>query len=334
MIAKCPKYGVALLIGFLLCLPVIPTVRADSMQITEEERLMDLALSYLYTNYSNDNIGLIRNSGDAEFSNIYWLYSDNYLAVQVLSTCSRSNSSHVDMADDIESAIGNYTRDYLAGIDPVNMYRMFTENMSAFKGSRAVNLNVPDLPSGVVVNTTVSDGGDLSSREYTDIAFLKVIYNSTWGDKNHVLDEYQYGVNSWNSSNDAGFEDTPFTTPSSRSYGRYQTYKLALFIYASKLLAPEYHPCFYQRAYNTLLSMNLTYGGFATEYKYDSDLQEVYALSGTNTETTCLAVLAFDKQSSDPIPEFHSIVIPVLSVVTVLVAMRRIAEGFEPRKRP
>jgi hypothetical protein len=287
--------------------------------------LVDLALNYLYTNYSKE-VRLIRNSGDPEFCNTYWLYSDNYLAVRVLRDCSRSNSSHIEMANDIEGAIEDYTRDYLDGIDPVNRYMLYTENVSAFRGGRAYELNVSSvgLPDGTAINTTIHDqDSNDSPRLYADVAFLRAIYNCTWGDPSHAQDDYLLGIATWDSSNDTGFADWAFTDSSSKSYGRYQTYKLALFINATRLLAPNPLPYFYHQAIQTLVSMNLTWGGFATEYRYDEVHHVAYPISGTNTETTCLAIMALDSQNLEPIPEFGLMVIPVASVVVLIAILRR-----------
>ena len=84
-----------------------------------------------------------------------------------------------------------------------------------------------------------------------------------------------------------GFADLPFTSAESASYHQYQTYKLALYIYASKVTDYSYQ----QSALDQLVSMSAASGadsgGFYTCYGPDSK-----PACGSNVETTALAVLA------------------------------------------
>ena len=238
------------------------------------------AESYLCDNY-NESIGLICVSPDSEeLKNTYFIYSDNYLASLVLHK--ERYPTNLTMTR-IAGNIANATRNYTAGIDPVNQYmvltRALTVNMSVFNNSADFNLTTVD---GAEVKTTQNNlSGLLDPRHYADIAFLQAIYYHELGMENESRTAYDYGVALYDGK---GFKDDAF-------HGTYQTYKLALYIYASKLLrqnmTTSLGPDYDLQVFCTLLEMQQPNGGFATGY--NSDFQ---VTTFTNTETTSLAVLS------------------------------------------
>jgi hypothetical protein len=307
--------------------PAISNAGAHSMHTALVDQILDRAVKYIVNNYDQNiggdpNISLVHVSPDYGnlLRNRHFINSDNYLASLVLSTYDPGNVTLTEMATIINNS-RQYCLDRAHVTNADNQYMTLTENVSAFSGSRDVELYVPGIANGTIM-TTLNDGGPLRPQEYADIAFLQAIYNYTWGNKSHASIDFQYGVDCWNSSNNAGFEDKPFTDNNSGSKGRYQTYKLALYIYASKLLDKE-DQGYYQKANSTLLNLTWGNGGFATEY--NSSLQQIS--NGTNTETTCLAILALDLQKSEPnpepIPEFGTIVIPIISIVAISTVWNR-----------
>jgi hypothetical protein len=72
--------------------------------------------------------------------------------------------------------------------------------------------------------------------------------------------------------------------------GQYQTYKLALFLYASAALDQPFNTT----ALSTLLRMQAPDGGFYTGY----DASYSHQTTLTNTETTSLVILALERVES------------------------------------
>jgi hypothetical protein len=286
----------------------ISAMRADSTQTTENNQVLDRALTYLHTNY-NKSVGLIRESPDkAPENNTYWIYSDNYLANYVLRNCSRSNLSDIQMADDIR--INMVSR--LAGLEPINQYRVLTEivNESAFYCKDPNGTTLPPLGNATIKTTQNYLSGPAELDTFADIAFLKAIYyhNSTIFDEAVFDRPYYYdGI---------GIIDYGNTNPVSHAFnGKYETYKLALYIYACKSLGRIPDP----QAEVGLKLMQGGEGGFRSSY--DSNLK---ATGLNNTETTSLAILALDLQSpSSNSLTYILLVAGALCVVAVLVLVMR-----------
>ena len=285
----------------------ISTASADSTQTALRDQVLDPAVNYLYDNY-NESIGLIHESPEAEFKNNYYIYSDNYLASLVLGNYDPSNLTMIGRAENITNKMQYYLG--LAGIaNPINQYMALNESEFAFNCSANFNLTSVD---GAAIKTTINNqSGSLDPKSYADIAFLQSVYYHRMDNDSMAMRVYNDGVNcSINLTGGMGFQDRAFND----SY-LYPTYKLALYIYASKLLGQDYD----QQAFDTLIAMQQPNGGFATSY--DSDLQ---ATSGTNTETTSLAVLALNLESPSPnSKELTSILLVagVLSAALILVGV-------------
>ena len=102
--------------------------------------------------------------------------------------------------------------------------------------------------------------------------------------------------------------DSVFQT--GKQAGQYQTYKLALYIYASKVLG---YPVNQSAEEDMLRMQNTTSGGFYTGY--DSN----FSNNGTNTnvETTSLAILAL-LPAPPRIPEFPTLI--AVAIVLIVAA--------------
>lgn len=290
----------------------ISTAKADSTQTALRN-----AVNYLYNNY-NKGIGLIRESPDyPNLINTYNIYSDNYLASLVLRDYDQRMAKNItskmtlylDRAKENNSTLLFFTNQYMVLDESVSAMNDF-----AFNNASDVNLtkdiNLPEV-DGATINTTINNGSDrLDPKLNADIAFLQAIYNYTLGNESGAMSAYIDGVNqSVNLSGGLGFNDSAFRHDL-KEYGieNYQTYKLALYIYASKLLRQEnYSRSAFDVALYTLPKMqarseNLSDGGFSTGY--DSSLQAIRGpngTNGTNTETTSLAILALN---TPPIASF------------------------------
>lgn len=276
----------------------------------------------------------------------YWLYSDNYLASNAL-----RNYSNYSIGDDIYSRTGDnisrQTEVYIEdaqnrGIisDYNNHFMVLTKPAPVFRDLERPGKNL--TPPGMVntsweVNYNITtdihnQGKPLDPSEYdyygsngflnpsdnADVAFLGAIYEWNWGNNGTGNEEkakmfYDVGFGFWD--NGKGFNDLTFKNNGS---DKYETYKLALYIYATDLLR-QGHSKSYDDALDTLRAMQqdgtgeFMKGGFSTKYRVNDNTP--IATDSTNAETTSLAVLALIgvMTTPEPIPEFG--MVPFVALV-------------------
>ena len=271
--------------------------RSKATQDTSIEETLDRALDYLVNNY-NATIGLIP---EVPSSTTYYLYSDNFLASYILGYYTQNNLTLTSIATNISSTIWKYIQPLP---DSMNQYMVLNSSVAAFNGSS--NYIIASYEN-TVINSTINNGTEiLHSFDYADIAFLKALYYSRT-DQTQALIEYQIGADMFNGK---GINDTAFRNGT--QIGEYQTFKLALYIYVSRVLQQQYA----QDIRTILLNMQANSGGFYTGY------DENFSSNGTNTnvETTCLAILALKEPLIPLIPEFqYQILVSVLVISTALV---------------
>jgi len=337
----------------------VSTTRAHSTQTAEIDQALRDAVDYLVGNY-NESTRLIRESPDTGNSTsggasrgffstqymTYYLYSDNYLASNALRNYSRGEDMYSRMADNISrqmkvyiedaqnrSVISDYNNHFMVLTKPVPVFR--DVNSSKY-------LTPPDMVNASwIVNYSImtdihdrgkpldpseydyydpNGNGFLDPSHYADVAFLGAIYEWKWGN-NGTGDEvkakmfYDFGVGFWDDGR--GFHDWAFS-------GKYETYKLALYIYATKLLRQGPSKS-YDDALATLLAMQqdgtgqFMKGGFSTKYTVDNNT--LIATDSTNAETTSLAVLALigPTMTPEPIPEFDMMPLVVMALMAMVV---------------
>jgi len=237
---------------------------------------LNRAADYLIQNIDPDT-GLIP---ETPGSSTYWLYSDNYLAALALQRYGQSNAT---IASSAVVVSGSLTADLLLGKmdNAENQYLVLnTSAPCQFHSAQSYTVETPD---GVPVKAVLNNGTRLlSESQYADIAFLNAICLYRQGDHAGALAAYDVGRSMFDGQ---GLNDSIFSQPGPNQ-GRYQTFKLALYIYASGLLKQS----FPQSALSILISMQDSGGGFYTGY--DAGLSHEGTL--TNTETTSLAILALD----------------------------------------
>ena len=217
--------------------------------------------NYLYSNYNNSiklhSIGLI---SETPTNFTYWLYSDNFLASLVL----QSPCNDFDLAQNISKTISQYPR-------YSNQYLELNSFVWNFNSSK--NYRVNDS----IWTTINNQSGTLSPNDYADTAFLQAYYYGRWTtDGVKALSLFDIGYQMY--KNNTGFVDKAFT-------GQFQTYKLALYIFVASVL---HQPIQLSAIVNLLRMQDESSGGFYTSYlpNFSNDN------SSTNTETTCLALLA------------------------------------------
>jgi hypothetical protein len=224
-------------------------------------------VDYLLKRY-NPHLGLIP---ETPGSCVYWLYSDNFLAAKALMQYGQDNSTILAIGQNISATV---QRDS-AQIGTDNQYA------TSFGGGpcqihNASNYNVSSS-DGAQIKTTLNNGtGYLSEKQYADVAFLTAICLYDQGNDSGAMSAYGIG---WSMFDGVGFRDLPYNQT-----GQYQTFKVALYVYASDILKQPVN----ETALTTLLRMQAENGGFYTGY--NSSFSPDRTL--TNTETTSLAILA------------------------------------------
>ncbi len=153
-----------------------------------------------------------------------------------------------------------------------NQYRVLTMPVFYFNASK--NFVVATSQGRDISITLNNQSGSLSPNNYSDIAFLEAIYYNEIGNHDEAISLFKTGANMYDGT---GIVDSVFA-------GKYQTFKLALYHYAGKLLNQNV-PSSVQ---TNLLKMQGSNGGFYSGYSSN------FSTDGTleNTETTSLSILA------------------------------------------
>ena len=243
------------------------------LDLTARYAAVTKATAFLISNY-NPKVGLV---SETTSYLTYWLYSDNFLAAQALRQVGPFDPSLIAIANNISATIRGYAPRLGSA---TNQYMVLSGTWNRpCKFDNASSYIVRSSP-GVQVNVTLNNGtATLLASDYADIAFLTAICLQYQGNYSEALTAFNLGASFFNGT---GFADQQFNHGS--SHGIYQTYKLALYIYTSRLLSQPVN----QAALATLLRMQAPNGGFYSGYL--PDLTHGDTLS--NTETTSLAVLA------------------------------------------
>jgi hypothetical protein len=244
------------------------------LNLTARYIALSKAATYLASNY-NSKVGLLY---ETPGSNTYWLYTDNYVGASALRQVGFSNPTLTAIADNISATIQFYAARLGSA---TNQYMVLSGSWNSncgFNSSRSYT--VAESP-GIQINVTLNNStSTLRDSDYADIAFLTAICLQHQGNYSGALATFSLGASFFDGS---GFVDQPFILLGP-SHGQYQTYKLALYLYASRLLSQPVN----QAALTMLLKMQAPDGGFYTGYY--ADLTHGSTLS--NTETTSLAILA------------------------------------------
>jgi len=284
------KYQFLLLVlAALLLLSFLPYLYHPPL--TASQVRLNKTIDYFAHNY-NLTTGLI-----PEFpgSHTFWLYSDNYLAALALSRYDPRNGPTSNFASALETAIGGY-RATLPLPQLWNQYTALNSTSTSFNCSMNYHLswlatNGGDSPGGgrAMLKTTANDQGDTcSSQNYADLLFLQAVYYHRLKNESAAMQFYQRGASDFDG---VGIKDLPFKTLGSGSFNAYQTYKLALYLYAGSCLGTQTSDPNYPGLLSILLKQqdNST-GGFYTGY-YSLTLP---SSPHPNTETTALAALALE----------------------------------------
>jgi len=234
--------------------------------VTEE---LGDAASYLVKNY-DPTVGLVP---ETPGSCVFWLYSDNFLAATALLQYGhgQGNATLTTTASNILTSVSKY-HGALGGAE--NQYTLLMSPPCEVNASHDYTVFAS---RGLQIKATLNNGtGELSDRQYADVAFLQAVCLYDQGNSTGAMAAYDVGRGMFDGF---GLRDLPYNQT-----GLYQTYKLALYTYASDILNQPIN----ESALTTLMRMQALSGGFYTGYDAS------YSTSGTltNTETTSLAILA------------------------------------------
>ena len=252
---------------------------------------MQAACSFLKSLY-NTSLGLVRSTSN---SNIYYVASDNLLVEKAFSSCDPTTSQAINQSI-ISCCDSGYDQVHEALLGarihiPINNAAIYT-----VANSTAGKLFHGTSPSNAGGNYTVlweihNATGTFPDCTYADVTVytaleLRLEGNSTG--EQHKMDCLTTMFDG------RGMVDEAYKAGSAMDHGIYQTYKLALYIYALQKISGTY---FYGE--ENLLRLQGPDGGFHTGY----DQIETYAGTEENAETTAIAMIAISNLSTtNPFP--------------------------------
>lgn len=214
---------------------------------------------------------------------IYWLVSDNLLLQDVL------REYYPDIAEKIRAGLMELARLYRLPTTAEGLPRSFKHE--AVLGERVPlpfnETNFYELETGIdyTIKTEVPNSTARMTdwEEYIDTlcyaALTKHYENST-----EAKDYFMKAIGKWDGK---GLADKGFTDPNSPSFGKYETYKLALLLFTSKVLGEELD---YERDLSARIwECQHKNGGIITHYLLDGTPDPK---ADANSETTSLVLLA------------------------------------------
>ncbi|MDE1858788.1 MAG: hypothetical protein KGI26_06965, partial [Thaumarchaeota archaeon] len=277
--------------GLLVIIVLVGLFPAAPAPKSRDQVALDRAVEYFVKNY-NATLGLV---SETPGSNVYWLYSDNYLASLALGRYSQSNQSAANFALVLREAVGGYLATLPSTVGQ-NQYSSLNSTAAYFSCSAdyTISWSGPGQASlgngSAVLKTTANNHSpSCAGQNYADLLFLQAVHYHRAGNSALATSTYSQAASDFEGS---GFVDLQNngTATSSSSTTVYQTYKLALYVYATYCLGVQQSATNLAAAQTTLLHLqdNST-GGFYTSY-----VQGPTHASAVNTETTALAALALE----------------------------------------
>jgi len=258
---------------------------------TPDQVALNKTVSYFVNTY-NYTMGLV---SETPGSNTYLLYPDNYLASLALGRYDPSNQSTASFSLAISEAVGSYVatlpRSYV-----MSEYTALNSTSASFLCAQSYSLSWA-TPEGTtsqgegsaIVETTANNGGNTcASQNNADVLLLQAVYYYGHADSTTALNYLHEAASDFDGK---GFADQAFTATNSSTAGQYQTYKLALYVYASTCLGQSGTDSNFQKVFGLLLQQqdNSTggfYGGYGPTLEH--------GLTPVDTETTALAALALE----------------------------------------
>jgi hypothetical protein len=274
----------ATLLGSTLSTPVVAQPVSSSLL----QQKSQAACSFLKSLY-NPSLGLVRTTPN---SSLYYIASDNLLVENALSSCDPTTSNAINQS--IGSCCDSgYDRmhEALVGVKihlPINTATIYTvANSTVGKLFRGVSSTTPGGNYAVlweVHNAT----GTFPDCTYTDTTVYTALELKLEGNTTGAPHEMDCLTLMFDGH---GMVDEAYKAGSITEHGIYQTFKLALYIYALQKISGAY---FYGLEEN-LFRLQGPDGGFHTGY----DQIGTYAGTLENAETTSIAMIAISNLRMD-----------------------------------
>ena len=277
---------VSLMVTFVLVLPV---GSASSLESPPSQDQLEKAAEYLIAMY-NPTLGLIANSEDegpnpvsdgVPCFNTYWVYSDNLFAGWALQPFNKS------IADNITSTVERYAdRHGWSMLFEVVIGQPIPTTVHANKNIVVFDAVVDGERVQVVLDRHHCEdnpGIFYDAEEYADLCFYMTINYWMMGDTSACLHWFRTGEAMWNTSTKKGFYDK-----ATRADGRYQNYKLGLFLLAQR--TTEFRSTITKDVEATAWSYQKDNGGIVTQSWPDGS-----PYGTANAEATAALLLAYNE---------------------------------------
>ncbi len=225
------------------------------------------AVSFLVDKQFNPGLNLTREGTSGGRETTYWLLSDNLLASKALWSYNASVSARIRNAMVRYGYVNNQLHESLFGLGIPIPPRTGTEFVVKVTTQYTIKV---ELHNGTQVYPDY--------QQYCDL-LVYVALDSEWlGNRSAATNNFTLAIQMWDGK---GIADKQFSV-----YNEYQSYKLALLLYASKILnVPLSHET---EIRDRMWSMQRDDGGLWTGYRANLQSSSVDA----NTESTALAILA------------------------------------------
>ena len=278
----------ATLLGSVISPPAVAQPVSPSL-LTQKTQA---ACSFLKSLY-NPTLGLVRSS---EIGNTYYIASDNLLTEKALSSCDPTTSQGIIKSINSCCDSGNNRmHEALLGVRiplPISVPVTYTVADSAAGGLfRGIT------PSSAGGNYTVlwevhNATATLPDCVYADVTVYTALELKLEGNTTGA----QHEMDCLSSIFDGrGMVDESYKGGSTGEVGIYQTFKLALYLYALQKISGGSYPGLAEN----LLRLQGLDGGFHTGY----DQMETYAGTQENAETTSIAIISLSSLSTtNPFP--------------------------------
>jgi len=249
------------------------------------ETKVEKAVDFLILSQFDSQLNLCREAPEAA-PNQYWLVSDNLWAWKALSMANESGLSNAAeaeaTADKIRAKLAGLAVNYNLPTDSNGLPKSYAHEaiigdiaLPPYRTETDYTLHNDDY----VLNTSVRNGTIMDDwAQYADLLLYAALSCHWQGNDSEALGYYSNATKMWNETS-KGVQDEAFS-------GTYDTYKLALLLYTSKMLGQ-----------NLPFESELVDRIYAQQRESDGGVTTNYYANGTsegdaNTETTSIVIIA------------------------------------------
>ena len=309
------------LLGSTLSTPVLSQPVPSSL-LTQK---LQAACSFLKSLY-NPALGLVRSTPN---SSVYYIASDNLLAEKALNSSSCASTISQGIKESINSCCASGNDGMHETLLGVRIHVPIKNSAIYIVANSTANIPFRNVtPTAAGANYTIlwevhNSTGVFPDCVYADVAVYTALEFRLDGNSTGA----QHEMDCLNLMFDGkGMVDEPYKDGSSSEHGVYQTFKLALYLYALQATGSYYYE------EDALLRSQGPDGGFHTGY----DQQGTYAGTQENAETTSIVMIGISSLSSTspfPFPFFSvppwiiylfaGLAVSALGVVVTILALEQ-----------